>query len=35
VIDESGEDYAFVADRFHSVELPVAVEKVLLVASQM
>jgi hypothetical protein len=35
VIDESGEDYAFVADRFHSVELPVAVEKVLLAASQM
>jgi hypothetical protein len=35
VIDESGEDYAFVADRFHPVELPVAVEKVLLAASQM
>jgi hypothetical protein len=35
VIDESGEDYAFAVDRFHPVELPVAVEKVLLAASQM
>lgn len=35
VIDESGEDYAFAVDQFHPVELPVAVEKVLLAASQM
>ena len=29
VIDESGEDYAFTADRFHMVELPATVEKAL------
>ncbi|HYH87455.1 MAG TPA: hypothetical protein VEX60_18520 [Pyrinomonadaceae bacterium] len=30
VVDESGEDYAFAATRFHPVELPLAVEKALL-----
>ena len=34
VIDESGEDYAYTADRFHLVRLPVAVEKALLSASR-
>jgi len=34
VIDESGEDYAYVADRFYSVELPKTVEQTLLVASE-
>jgi hypothetical protein len=29
VIDESGEDYAFAADRFHLVELPLKVKKTL------
>ena len=29
VIDESGEDYAFTANRFHLVELPADVEKTL------
>lgn len=33
VVDESGEDYAFSADRFHPIELPQTVEKVLLAAS--
>ena len=33
VVDESGEDYAFSAGRFHRVELPKAVEKALLAAS--
>ncbi len=33
VVDESGEDYAFVATRFHPVQLPQAVERALLVAS--
>jgi hypothetical protein len=33
VVDESGEDYAFAADRFHPVELPATVEKALLAAS--
>ena len=33
VIDESGEDYAFDADRFHPVHLPATVEKVLLAAA--
>jgi hypothetical protein len=33
VIDESGEDYAFDAARFHPVNLPTAVEKALLAAS--
>jgi len=34
IIDESGEDYAFTASRFHLVQLPVAVEKALLSASR-
>lgn len=34
IIDESGEDYAFAASRFHLVQLPIAVEKALLSASQ-
>lgn len=34
VVDESGEDYAFEADRFHVMSVPAAVEKVLLAASQ-
>ncbi|MGH9966894.1 MAG: hypothetical protein ACREBG_03540 [Pyrinomonadaceae bacterium] len=33
VVDESGEDYAFEADRFHVLSLPPVVEKALLVAS--
>jgi hypothetical protein len=33
IIDESGEDYAFDASRFHPVNLPTTVEKVLLAAS--
>jgi hypothetical protein len=33
VVDESGEDYAFNAARFHPVNLPIAVEKALLAAS--
>lgn len=32
VIDESGEDYAFTADRFHLLTLPQPVEKALLSA---
>jgi len=32
VIDESGEDYAFEAKRFHQMTVPPAVEKVLLAA---
>ncbi len=34
VIDESGEDYAYAANRFHLMQLPTAVEKALLSASQ-
>jgi hypothetical protein len=34
VIDESGEDYAFEAKRFHPLQVPAAVERVLLAASQ-
>jgi hypothetical protein len=34
VIDESGEDYAFSADRFHLVYLPHAVGQALLAASR-
>ena len=30
VIDESGEDYTYTTNRFHLIQLPVAVEKVLL-----
>jgi hypothetical protein len=33
VVDESGEDYAFSADRFHPIELPQTVERALLAAS--
>ncbi len=33
VVDESGDDYAFSATRFHPVELPTTVEKALLAAS--
>jgi hypothetical protein len=33
VIDESGEDYAFLPGRFHLVELPQSVERALLAAS--
>ena len=29
VIDESGEDYAYTASRFHLIQLPIAVEKAL------
>ena len=35
IIDESGEDYAYTASRFHLVQLPIAVEKALLSASRM
>jgi hypothetical protein len=34
VVDESGEDYAFLANRFHPVELPRAVEQTLLAAGR-
>ena len=34
VIDESGEDYAYTARHFHLMQLPIAVEKALLSASQ-
>jgi hypothetical protein len=34
VVDESGEDYAFEASRFHFVTVPPAVEKALLAASK-
>ena len=34
VIDESGEDYAYIADRFHLIRLPIAVEKALLSTGQ-
>ena len=33
VVDESGEDYAFTANRFHLISLPVAVEQALLAAA--
>ena len=33
VFDESGEDYAFDAERFHPISLPTVVEKALLAAS--
>ena len=32
VIDESGEDYAYTASRFHLIQLPIAIEKGLLSA---
>lgn len=34
VIDESGEDYAYTTDRFHLIQLPIAVRKALLSAAQ-
>jgi len=34
IIDESGEDYAFAANRFHLISLPVAVEQALLAAAR-
>ena len=34
VIDESGEDYAFTASRFHVIELPLAVGQALLSVSR-
>jgi len=34
VIDESGEDYAFEAKRFHVINVPAVVEKALLHAAQ-
>ena len=34
IIDESGEEYAYAANRFHLIDLPTAVEEVLLAASQ-
>lgn len=34
VIDESGEDYAYTANRFHLIQLPVSVEKALLSTSR-
>ena len=34
IIDESGEEYAYAATRFHLIDLPTAVEEVLLSASQ-
>ena len=33
VVDESGEEYAFEAVRFHPIDVPAAVEKSLLAAS--
>ena len=33
IVDESGEDYAFAANRFHLIKLPAAVEKTLLASS--
>ena len=34
VIDESGEDYAYTTNRFHLIQLPIAVEKALLSTRQ-
>ena len=34
IIDESGEEYAYAADRFYLIHLPAAIEKALLSASQ-
>ncbi len=34
VVDESGEDYAFLASRFHPVQLPPSVEQTLLQTSK-
>ena len=35
VIDESGEDYAYTANRFHLIQLPIDVEKALLSTAQV
>jgi len=35
VVDESGEDYAFTANRFHIIELPVTVGQSLLSAQHL
>ena len=35
IIDESGEEYAYAADRFYLLQLPTAVEEALLAASQV
>jgi hypothetical protein len=35
VVDESGEDYAFDARRFHLVNIPSTIEKLLLAASHI
>lgn len=35
VVDESGEDYAFAANRFYLVSLPATVERALLAASHI
>ena len=35
IVDESGEDYAYSADRFFPLELPEQVEEALLTASQV
>ncbi len=35
VVDESGEDYAFTANRFHVIELPIAVGQSLLSAQHL
>ena len=34
VIDESGEDYVYTANRFHLIQLPIDVEKALLSTGQ-
>ena len=34
VIDESGEDHAYTANRFYLIQLPITVEKALLSASE-
>jgi len=34
IIDESGEDYAFVANRFHIIDLPLPIGKALMTASR-
>lgn len=35
VVDESGEDYTFAANRFHPVQLPPTVEKALIAAARV
>lgn len=35
VIDKSGEDYAYTANRLHLIQLPITVGKALLSASQV